>query len=366
MFSKMICDSPGKKLASRLEISDIHFLQLIQRSALKLVEPHRFGALCVALIAIALACAPTTAPAARVRWGDSTIVVSTTNLAFGNVSVNTPTSQSVTLTSTGSSSVFLLAATASGSGFTVSGASFPMWLPPGQSATLAVQFDPSAAGTVSGALTLISSSSTGRSTVVSLSGTGVGAATAGTLSVNAATISFGNVSLNSTASQTLILTSTGAGAVTVSGASISGNEFSVSGASFPITLAPNQIVVLSVQFDPTATSAATGTLILSSNSSTGGSTTIGLTGTGVSSGGEEVNLAWNAPASSSDPVAGYDVYRATDGTSSYQQLNTSPVTQTAYTDTTTADGQTYDYYVESVDSSGNSSTPSNTVSVNVP
>jgi hypothetical protein len=366
MFSRVSLDFFRRKLTTDFEAPGTHSLQRIRRRIQGLIQPHGLSVLCVVLFVIALACSPATATAARGWWGNSTLGVSTTNLAFGNVSVNTPTAQTVTLTSTGSSPVYLWAATTSGSGFTVSGATFPMWLAPGQSATLAVQFDPAAAGAISGTLVLSSSSATGRSTVVSLSGTGVGAGSTSTLSVNAATIGFGNVNLNSPATQTLILSSTGSNSVTVNSAAVSGAGFSVSGASFPLTLAPNQTVVLNVQFNPTAASAASGMLVLSSNSSTGASTTVGLTGTGVSSGGEQVNLAWNAPASSSDPVSGYEIFRAPDGTSSYQQLNSSTVTDTTYSDATAASGQTYDYYVESVDSSGNSSTPSNTVSVNVP
>lgn len=366
MFSRVSRDFFHRKLAVDFETPGTHSFPRIWRRIQGLIQPHRLCALCAALFVIALACSPATASAARGWWGNSSLGVSTTNLAFGNVSVNTPTVQTVTLTSTGSSPVFLWAATTSGSGFTISGATFPMWLAPGQTATLAVQFDPAAAGATSGTLILSSSSATGTSTVVSLSGTGVGAGSASTLSVNSATIGFGNVNLNSPATQALILTSSGTDAVTVNSAAVSGAGFSVTGASFPLTLAPNQTAVLEVQFDPTAASAASGALVLTSNSSTGASTTIGLTGTGVSSGGEQVNLAWNAPESSSDPVSGYDIFRAPDGTSSYQQLNSSTVTDTTYSDTTATSGQTYDYYVESVDSSGNSSTPSNTVSVNVP
>jgi fibronectin type 3 domain-containing protein len=87
--------------------------------------------------------------------------------------------------------------------------------------------------------------------------------------------------------------------------------------------------------------------------------------TGVS-GAYEVNLTWSAPTYSPDPVASYNVYRAPDGATSYVQLNTSTVTQTAYTDTTVQSGQTYDYVVESVDAYGITSVPSSPAIVAVP
>jgi hypothetical protein len=80
----------------------------------------------------------------------------------------------------------------------------------------------------------------------------------------------------------------------------------------------------------------------------------------------KVDLSWNAPSSSADPVAGYNVYRSSDDGSTYQLLNSSVDTATTYADATVLAGQTYDYIVESVDASGFTSVPSNTISVTIP
>jgi fibronectin type 3 domain-containing protein len=77
-------------------------------------------------------------------------------------------------------------------------------------------------------------------------------------------------------------------------------------------------------------------------------------------------LTWAAPANSSDPVAGYNVYRATGNSSTYQLLNTSVDVPTTYTDGTIQSGNSYAYYVESVDSQGNQSALSNTFAVSIP
>jgi hypothetical protein len=180
-----------------------------------------------------------------------------------------------------------------------------------------------------------------------------------TLSINATSLAFGNVNVNTAATQSVTLSSTGTAAVTVSAATVTGSGFTVSGASFPLTLNPNQTATLTVQFDPGAAGAVTGQLTLTSNSSSGSSTVVSLSGTGVQD-SYEVDLSWDAPTSSPDPVAGYNVYRSPSGASSYQQLNSSVVTQTTYADTTVQAGQNYDYIVESVDASGVTSVPSNT------
>ena len=184
-----------------------------------------------------------------------------------------------------------------------------------------------------------------------------------TLSVNATSISFGNVSLNNPSTQSITLTSSGTVPVTVNSASITGAGYTMSGASFPLKLNAGQTATLSVQFDPTTNGAVTGQLTFSSNSSSGGTTAIGLTGTGIA---YSVDLTWDAPTGSGDPVVGYDVYRAIQGSATYQKINTSVVTQAAYTDSTVQVGGAYVYYVTSVDSSGSQSTPSNDYTVDIP
>jgi hypothetical protein len=192
-----------------------------------------------------------------------------------------------------------------------------------------------------------------------------------TLSVNATSIAFGTVALNTASTQSVTLTSTGTGAVTISAASVTGAGFSISGATFPITLNANQTATLYAVFDPTVAGSATGQLSIASNSSSGATTVVSLTGTGgIGGAGQavsyEVNLSWDAPASSPDPVAGYNIFRAPTGTTSYQQLNTLAVTDTTYIDANVQNGTTYDYMVQSIDSTGNSSPNSDTATVTVP
>jgi len=110
----------------------------------------------------------------------ATLGVSANNLAFGNTLVNTSTTKSLTLTSTGTGPLTISSATVSGSGFTISGATFPVTLNPGQSLALTVQFAPVAAGAATGSLTISSNSSTGNTVTVSLSGTGTAQSTPGT------------------------------------------------------------------------------------------------------------------------------------------------------------------------------------------
>src|SRR6202034_995124 len=104
-----------------------------------------------------------------------TLTISATSLAFGNVTVNTPSTLPVVLTSTGTAPVTINSATLNGTGFTMSGATFPVTLNPTLALTLDVSFNPQAAGAVSGQLTVDSNASTNSTATVGISGTGVSA-----------------------------------------------------------------------------------------------------------------------------------------------------------------------------------------------
>jgi fibronectin type 3 domain-containing protein len=80
----------------------------------------------------------------------------------------------------------------------------------------------------------------------------------------------------------------------------------------------------------------------------------------------EIDLRWNAPSSSADPVAGYNVYRSADGGGSFTKLNPSPDGQVDYTDSAIQSGTTYMYEVKSVDANGVESGASNQISLTVP
>jgi len=184
------------------------------------------------------------------------------------------------------------------------------------------------------------------------------------LTVNASGVTFGNVTLNSPETQSVTLSSTGGSALTVSSVTLSGKEFSMSGVTFPLVLDPGQSATLELAFTPTTLGAATGSIVIVSNAVSSGTTTIGLSGTGVAL-AYQVILTWSAPANSADPIAGYRIYRAPAG-GAYQLLNSSLDASTSYIDSTVANGLVYDYYVESVDSTGMASAPSNTFSVTIP
>jgi hypothetical protein len=218
------------------------------------------------------------------------LTISAASLTFGDVTVNTASTQPLTLTSTGTAPVTINSATVSGAGFALPGATFPLTLNPGQSATVNVQFDPAAVGVASGQLTIQSDSSTNSTAIVTLGGTGTAVANP-QLTVSAASLTFGNVTVNTTSTQPVTLTSTGTAPVTVNSGTLTGTGFASSGTTFPVTLNPGQTLTLNVQFDPTVTGAASGQLTIQSDSSTNSTAVVTLSGTGTSAASPQLTIS---------------------------------------------------------------------------
>jgi hypothetical protein len=293
-----------------------------------------------------------------------TLVVSATSLSFGSVQVGQTAAATLTLSNSGSASIQVTQIGFSSQDFSLAGkVTLPLTIYPSEDYNLTLQFAPSAAGAASGTVTLTNSGKTD-SVAVSLSGTGEAKATAPGLDLQSASVSFGDVQVDTTAAQSVTITSSGTAALTISAVNINGSGFTASGLTLPQTLNPGKSADLTISFDPGTTGAAAGLVTLTTNASSD-SSTIALSGTGVAT-AYEVDLTWGLPAASADPPVGYRIYRAVNKSSEYTLLNATVDALTAYADTTVQNGNTYSYYVESVDAAGDQSAPSGVFTVNIP
>jgi len=186
-------------------------------------------------------------------------------------------------------------------------------------------------------------------------------ATAGQLAVSPATISFGNVAVGSDSIKQGTLTAVSSD-IKVTSAAWSGQGYSVSGITFPVTIPSGQNIAFTVTFAPESAGNAPGSITFNSDA-TDSAAAATFTGSGTQGSQHSVALSWNA---SSSQVIGYNVYRRIGSSGSYTRLNPSINTVTSYTDDAIQSGQTYDYVTTAVDSNNVESAYSNEATASIP
>ena len=285
------------------------------------------------------------------------IAATPSSVNFGSVQVGNSNLQSETVKNSGGSSVTISQATVSNSAFTISGLSLPLTLTPNQSFTFGLTFTPQTSGNASGNLVLTSNAPVANLTV-SLSGVGT---SPGQLTITPASLNFGSVTVGTNQSLTATLSATGS-SVSVSSGSVTSSDFTVSGMSFPTTIAAGQSKTFSVVFTPQSAGSASATLSFASNAANT-PTVESLTGSGVAAPQHSVTLSWNASTSA---VAGYNVYRGSVTGGPYSKINSSLDVSTSYVDDSVQSGQAYFYVTTAVDSKGAESVFSNEVRAAIP
>jgi Abnormal spindle-like microcephaly-assoc'd, ASPM-SPD-2-Hydin len=197
-------------------------------------------------------------------------------LTFGNILVGSSASQAIALTNIGTASVNLSQVAITGAGFTVSGFNGAVTLAAGQSLSLNVSFAPATGGSATGSLSFVSSA-TNSPTTISLSGNGVQPQ----ISVIPASVSFGNVTVGVTNTQTLVISNPGTANLSVTQASLTGTGFSFSGLALPLSVSPGGSSAFTVSFTPASASSLSGNLTLVNNT-LNSPLAVALAGTGVS------------------------------------------------------------------------------------
>jgi len=242
----------------------------------------------VGIVAIAgmVGCGGSSSPAAPAAASVSMSVASVTFPSFvaGTATSSTVTSQNITLSNSGGTALTI-------SGITITGTNASSFsqtntcgatVAASASCTITVNFTATTAGNYSATLVIANSASTGGSVSIPLSGT----VTAQTpvASLSAATLTFPSMLTTATATaQTVTLTNSGTGSLTISGITIAGtnpSNFSQSNTcgTLPATLAVGANCKLTVSFAATSAGSYSATLAIANNSSTP-SATVALSGT---------------------------------------------------------------------------------------
>jgi hypothetical protein len=147
-----------------------------------------------------------------------------------------------------------------GAGISTTGLTLPLKLTAGQSTAFTVKLAPQVSGAVSGSISLISNAPNSP-TVISVSGAGGQPQ----LSISSSNLSFGNVFVGSSTSQTVTLANSGTAALTISQVNVIGAGFGTGGFATPLTLNVGQSTALTITFAPTAPGAVSGNVSVVSN-----------------------------------------------------------------------------------------------------
>lgn len=216
---------------------------------------------------------------------NGTLTPNPLNIDFGSVAVGSSSPQLLTLSNLGGPKVTITKASLIGTGFNLTGPTYPLTLAGGQHATCTVTFTPQVVGNDSGSLNIVFTSngkngSTFTTVIVPLSGTAV---SPGQLAPTPGSLSYGNVQVGTYQSQLQTVTNIGNANVTISRVTDAGSGFSVSGLNLPTTLTPNQSFTFNTTFAPQITGSAGGTITVTSNASNP-TLTIPQVGTGTAQG----------------------------------------------------------------------------------
>jgi P pilus assembly chaperone PapD len=283
-----------------------------------------------------------------------TIIPSSAN--FGSVTVGISNSQTIKITNIGGVKLTFPSLTLSGSGFSLANVPPSLTLAAGTSITFNVIFTPRSASLYSASIPL----TLGGKAMASIPLSGTGVSTKLSLAASTSSLNFGNVSVGTKASSGVTLTNKGNSNVTISGVTVKGPGFAVSGIVNGTVLAPGQSATLNASFDPTAIGTTTGTISIASNASS--SPTISLSGTGIQPTTASVSLHWQAVSN----ILGYYVYRASTSGGPYTKVSSSLIPSLQFVDLLVAPGKTYYYVVTSVDSSNAESSYSNQAEASIP
>jgi len=300
--------------------------------------------------------APSSAPAVA---PPGVLVAYPSSLGFAALQAGSSQTLPATLTNSGGMTVTISQATilqtTAGNSFALNGLSLPTTLAAGQSVTFSVTFAPLSAGSARGSIS-INSDASNPTLMIALAGTGMAL---GQLAVTPISADFGSVTVGTSKTQTGTLNASGA-SVSLSSASVTDSEFSLSGIAFPVTIAAGQSVPFTLTFAPRASGTAAAALSFISNAAN--SAAENLTGTGVAPPQHSVNLTWD-PASA---VVGYNVFRGSQPGGPYSRINPVMNASTSFSDSSVQGGQNYYYVTTSVDSAGAQSSYSNEIQAVIP
>lgn len=206
-----------------------------------------------------------------------TISVDPSTLPFGNTNLGSSNVQFVTVSNTGSSNLVISQSTAFGNEFSILGLDAPLTIAAGQSNRFVIRFAPTVAGGATGNISLVSNAQNSP-TAIALSGSGLASPPA--IRVDPPGLAFGDQNVGTSSARAVTISNTGSKGLVISQATITGNGFSISGLTAPLTIAGGESKSFNVSLLPSAAGNFAGKITLVGNGANLPAT-IALAGSGV-------------------------------------------------------------------------------------
>lgn len=238
--------------------------------------------------------------------GTATVGFNPASVDFGSVGIGTTSvAQTVSLSNASATAVAISSLSASPAAFTLSH-NCPASLAAAASCTLTLRFAPTAAGSASGTVTLVSSAASSPDTLA-LAGTGTDAATAQLSWSGGSALNFSDTAVGApSTTRTLSLSNPGPLAATLTQLQVVGanaGDFSIDGeqtsCALDVPLPPGQTCAIGVVFAPTAAGPRSASLDVVSDASGPGAAT--LAGSGIATGTAQLSLAPPSIVLTSEP-----------------------------------------------------------------
>lgn len=212
------------------------------------------------------------APAATAK---GVLVLNPSSYNFQRVLAGTRHSFTVTLSNTGSAPVVIVKSSLTDvTDFSVSGLNLPLTIEPYHTASMTVTFKPDGVED-STAILYLTSNAASTVTAMSLSGSGVSAQTQAV----PASLSFGNVTEDTTDTLAVQVWNHGSSAITITNASVTGTGYQLSSMTTPHVVNPGTAHTFYVEFKPTTFGWRAGSVVLDTTGANS-AVIIPLTGTG--------------------------------------------------------------------------------------
>jgi len=217
----------------------------------------------------------------RAQPSGTPTIIAQSSLDFGNVIIGQNEVRQLTVSNGGALPLNITGTSISPAAFEIAAGGGAQTINPGGSATMTLRFTPSAAGAAAGSLVITSNASNAPTHTVSLSGAGVSAAPAISLSAN--TLDFGPVDLGSSAVRSVTVSNTGNAPLNVTGQTLGGTnapDFVINHSS-GTPIAPAGSDYIEIRFSPSAAGGRTAALTVTSNDPNFPSLTVSLSGSGT-------------------------------------------------------------------------------------